>query len=70
MKSNIIAEYIRFDQPHETKLRIYKNKKGFRGTLFNSYGKKISSVMSYKSDMEKAIVTIKTAYSFTDNNSY
>ena len=25
-KNNVIAEFIRFDQPHETKLRIMENK--------------------------------------------
>ena len=70
MKANIIAEYIRLDQPHETKLRIYENKKGFRGTLLNSYGKKICCVMSYTKDKVYAIESIKAYYIFTDDNSY
>ena len=69
-KANIIAEYIRTDQPHETKLRVYENKQGLRGTLLNSYGNKISSAMFYAKDRDNTIYRVKEYFGFTENNSY
>ena len=62
--ANIIAEFIRFDQAHETKLRIYENKRGLRGTLLNSYGKKISSAMFYAKDKDNAIYRVKDYFGY------
>ena len=39
MKANIIAQFIRYDLAHETKLRIYENKQGLRGTLLDSFAR-------------------------------
>ena len=69
-KYNIIAEYIRTDLPHETKLRIYENKQGLRGTLLNSYGKKISTAMFYSKDRDNTVYRVMEYYGFTNNNSY
>lgn len=69
-KCNIIAEYIRTDLSHELKLRIYENKQGLRGTLLNSYGKKISSAMFHEKDRDNTIYRVKEYYGFNDNNSY
>lgn len=69
-KTNIIASFIRFDQTHETKLVIYENKQGLRGTLFNSYGKKITSAMFYGKYKDNTIYRVKEYFGFTDNNSY
>lgn len=67
---NVIAEFIRFDQPHETKLRIMENKQGLRGTLLDSYGKKISGAMFYAKDRDNTIYRVKEYFGYTENNSY
>lgn len=69
-KINIIAEFIRFDLAHETKLRIYENKQGLRGTLLDSYGHKISSAMFYAKDRDNTIYRVKEYFGYTDENSY
>ena len=70
MKANIIAEYIRYDLAHETKLRIYENKNGLRGTLFDSYGRKIDSSMFYGKDIDNTICRVMEYFGYTENNSY
>lgn len=70
MKRNIIAKFTRYDQTHETELVIYENKQGLRGTLRNSYGKKISGAMFYAKDKDNTIYRVKQYFGFTDNNSY
>lgn len=69
-KRNIIASFVRFDQTHETKLVIYDNKQGLRGSLLNSYGKVISSAMFYAKDKDNTIYRVKEYFGFNDNNSY
>ena len=70
MKANIIAEFIRYDLAHETKLRIYENKQGLRGTLLDSYGRKIDSSMFYEKDRDNAIHRVMEHFGYTENNSY
>ena len=70
MKANIIAEFIRYDLAHETKLRIYENKQGLRGTLLDSYGRKIDSSMFYGKDRDKTIYRVMEYFGYTENNSY
>lgn len=69
-KRNIIQSFVRFDTAHETKLVIYENKQGYRGTLLNSYGKKIDSIMYHSKNEEQAIKFIKECFNYNDNNSY
>ena len=59
MKANIIAEFIRYDLAHETKLRIYENKQGLRGTLFDSYGRKIDSSMFCEKDRDNSMLKLE-----------
>lgn len=70
MKANIIAEFIRYDLAHETKLRIYENKQGLRGTLLDSYGRKINSSMFYGKDIDNTICRVMEYFGYTENNSY
>ena len=70
MKANIIAECIRYDLAHETKLRIYENKNGLRGTLFDSYGRKIDSSMFYGKDKDNTIYRVLEYFGYTDGNYY
>ena len=70
MKANIIAEFIRYDLTHETKLRIYENKQGLRGTLLDSYGRKIDSSMFYGKDIDNTICRVMEYFGYTENNSY
>ena len=70
MKANIIAEFIRYDLAHETKLRIYENKQGLRGTLLDSYGRKIDSSMFYGKDIDNTIYRVMQYFGYTENNSY
>ena len=70
MKANIIAEFIRYDLTHETKLRIYENKNGLRGTLLDSYGRKIDSSMFYGKDIDNTICRVMEYFGYTENNSY
>ena len=70
MKANIIAEFIRYDLTHETKLRIYENKQGLRGTLLDSYGHKIDSSMFYGKDIDNTICRVMEYFGYTENNSY
>ena len=70
MKANIIAEFIRYDLTHETKLRIYENKQGLRGTLLDSYGRKIDSSMFYGKDRDNTIYRVMQYFGYTENNSY
>ena len=70
MKANIIAQFIRYDLAHETKLRIYENKQGLRGTLLDSYGRKIDGLMFYKKDRENTIYRVMEYFGYTENNSY
>ena len=70
MKANIIAEFIRYDLAHETKLRIYENKQGLRGTLLDSYGRKIDSSMFYGKDIDNTICRVMQYFGYTENNSY
>lgn len=70
MKTNIIAEFIRYDLVHETKLRIYENKNGLRGTLLDSYGRKIGGSMFYEKDRDNAIYRVMEYFGYTENNSY
>lgn len=70
MKANIIAEYIRYDLTHETKLRIYENKNGLRGTLLDTYGRKIDGAMFYEKDRDNTIYRVKEYFGYTENNSY
>lgn len=70
MKANIIAEFIRYDLAHETKLRIYENKQGLRGTLLDSYGRKIDSSMFYGNDRDNTICRVMEYFGYTENNSY
>lgn len=70
MKANIIAEFIRYDLAHETKLRVYENKQGLRGTLLDSYGRKIDSSMFYGKDIDNTICRVMEYFGYTENNSY
>ena len=70
MKANIIGEFVRYDLAHETKLRIYENKNGLRGTLFDSYGRKIDSLMFYGKDRDNTIYRVMEYFGYTENNSY
>ena len=70
MKANIIAEFIRYDLTHETKLRVYENKQGLRGTLLDSYGRKIDSSMFYGKDIDNTICRVMEYFGYTENNSY
>lgn len=70
MKANIIAQFIRYDLAHETKLRIYENKQGLRGTLLDSYGRKIDGSMFYEKDRENTIYRVMEHFGYTENNSY
>lgn len=70
MKANIIAEFIRYDLAHETKLRIYENKQGLRGTLLDSYGHKIDGAMFYEKDRDNTIYRVMEYFGYTENNSY
>ena len=70
MKANIIAEFIRYDLAHETKLRVYENKQGLRGTLLDSYGRKIDSSMFYGKDIDNTICRVMQYFGYTENNSY
>ena len=70
MKANIIAEFIRYDLIHETKLRVYENKQGLRGTLLDSYGRKIDSSMFYGKDRDNTIYRVMEYFGYTENNSY
>ena len=70
MKANIIAEFIRYDLAHETKLRVYENKQGLRGTLLDSYGHKIDSSMFYGKDIDNTICRVMEYFGYTENNSY
>ena len=70
MKANIIGEFIRYDLTHETKLRIYENKQGLRGTLLDSYGRKIDSSMFYGKDIDNTICRVMEYFGYTENNSY
>ena len=70
MKTNIIAEFIRYDLAHETKLRIYENKNGLRGTLLDSYGRKIGGAMFYEKDRDNTIYRVMEHFGYTENNSY
>ena len=70
MKTNIIAEFIRYDLAHETKLRIYENKNGLRGTLLDSYGHKIDGAMFCGKDKDKTIYRVMEYFGYTENNSY
>ena len=70
MKANIIAEFIRYDVAHETKLRVYENKQGLRGTLLDSYGRKIDSSMFYGKDIDNTICRVMEYFGYTENNSY
>ena len=69
MKANIIAEFIRYDLAHETKLRVYENKQGLRGTLLDSYGRKIDSSMFYGKE-DNTICRVMEYFGYTENNSY
>lgn len=70
-KRNIIAEFVRYDKTHEEGLRVYQNKQGLRGTLFNSYGNIISSEMFYdKEKSDDTLSRLKEHFGFTDDNSY
>ena len=55
---------------HEVKLRVYENKQGLRGTLLDSNGHKISSVMFYEKDGDNTIHRVKEYFGFTENNSF
>ena len=70
MKANIIGEFVRYDLAHETKLRIYENKNGLRGTLLDSYGRKIDSSMFYGKDIDNTICRVMEYFGYTENNSY
>ena len=70
MKANIIAEFIRYDLAHETKLRVYENKQGLRGTLLDSHGHKIDSSMFYGKDIDNTICRVMEYFGYTENNSY
>ena len=70
MKANIIAEFIRYDLAHETKLRVYENKQGLRGTLLDSYGRKIDSSMFYGKGIDNTICRVMEYFGYTENNSY
>lgn len=70
MKANIIAEFIRYDLVHETKLRVYENKQGLRGTLLDSYGRKIDSSIFYGKDIDNTICRVMEYFGYTENNSY
>ena len=70
MKANIIAEFIRYDLAHETKLRVYENKQGLRGTLLDSYGRKMDSSMFYGKDIDNTICRVMEYFGYTENNSY
>lgn len=70
MKANIIAEFVRYDLAHETKLRIYENKQGLRGTLLDSYGCKISGAMFYEKDRDNTIHRVLEYFGYTDGNYY
>lgn len=70
MKANIIAEYIRYDLTHETKLRIYENKNGLRGTLLDTYGRKIDGAMFYEKDIDNTICRVLEYFGYTDGNYY
>lgn len=70
MKANIIGEYIRYDLAHETKLRIYENKQGLRGTLLDSYGRKIDSLMFYGKDIDNTIYRVMEYFGYTEDNYY
>ena len=70
MKANIIGEFVRYDLAHETKLRIYENKQGLRGTLLDTYGRKIDSSMFYGKDKDNTIYRVKEYFGYTENNSY
>ena len=70
MKANIVAEFIRYDLAHETELRVYENKQGLRGTLLDSYGRKIDSSMFYGKDIDNTICRVMEYFGYTENNSY
>ena len=70
MKANIIGEFIRYDLAHETKLRIYENKQGLRGTLLDSYGRKIDGSMFYGKDIDNTTYRVMEYFGYTENNSY
>ena len=70
MKANISAEFIRYDLAHETKLRVYENKQGLRGTLLDSYGRKIDSSMFYGKDIDNTICRVMEYFGYTEKNSY
>ena len=70
MKANIIGEFIRYDLAHETKLRIYENKQGLRGTLLDSYGRKIDSLMFYGKDIDNTIYRVMEYFGYTEDNYY
>ncbi len=70
MKANIIGEFVRYDLAHETKLRIYENKNGLRGTLLDTYGRKIDSSMFYGKDKDNTIYRVMEYFGYTENNSY
>ena len=70
MKANIIGEFVRYDLAHETKLRIYENKNGLRGTLLDSYGRKIDSSMFYGKDIDNTICRVMEYFGYTEDNYY
>lgn len=47
-----------------------ENKHGLRGTLLDSYGKKISGAMFYSNDKDNIIYRVKEYFGYTENNSY
>ena len=69
-KRVIIAEYIKTSGSYEYKLRIYETKKYFRGTLLDSYGHKIDSMITKEVNYDDAIEEIKEYFDFNDDNSY
>ena len=70
MKANIIGEFVRYDLAHETKLRIYENKNGLRGTQNDSYGRKIDSSMFYGKDRDNTIHRVMEYFGYTKDNYY
>lgn len=69
-KRNIIAEFVRYDKMHEECLRIYQNKQGLRGTLYDSNRKKITSGFFLHRFKDDTIYRVKEFFGFTDDNSY
>jgi len=66
----IIAQFIKTDKPHETKLRITENKRGLRGSVLKSDGSVLYSTQFNYEDGDADIYRVKEYFGFTNDNSY